>query len=348
MRNRLTPFPARPATQVLASGAVKRGGSAGSRFLLGERAVISRALCHFERMPAPPGERGPQQARAAMLAAKARSPLLDPQFFLDWGEDDIGVWSWPRGAITGLSDFEGECVPESVFHAPGVGPRLVEVSEGYEGEVWEGGRLLATRWWSNPPTDAQWRDFLRASRQDPDVSAPVPRAAPMRADPPASPWMARLVSLQAPRQRDITAAVIALLAAPIAYFALQWAAVTFEQARLAAKLETLSEAAGEITAAQGEARTALDELRDYEGALDRQHPIELLAVLTGLLSDAGVDLREFAMRGDDLSVALFAEGEFAPADLVRSLEADDLMYDVLAEPGRLPGEWRIQAQVVQP
>lgn len=338
-------FPSQPRTRVRADGRHERGGSRLRRLLLGEQYVISRGLCHYEIMPTPPGRPGLKAVQAARLAAKARTPIRDPQVHLDWHDDWIGVWSWPRSVMDHALDFEGRAFPETVLQNPDTGPRLVSCMDGYEAQVWENGILFASRWWPNRPDSAAWRGFLRGARALVDTPEAAIEQVTWSAAPARQPLALQLVALRNTGWRDAAAIALILLAAPTLFFTGQLVHLQLQKSALSSEVSGLQAVTSELGAARGRTQQAVAELNAYANRIDRVHPVELLAVFAETTAQFETDLEEFAVRQNELSIVIAAPTDFAPARLVEALEALPAVTGVLLEPGRRPGQWRILASV---
>ena len=341
-------FPNRPHSQLSAKDGLQRRGGRLERLVLGERLIISRALCHFETMPNPPGGQSLRRYEAAKLSAKARTPIAEPDFYFDWGADRIGIWSWPRSLTRDLTDFEGEILPETVLHPPlQTGARLVAAIDGFEGQVWRNSQLVASRWWPSQPSLSDWSGFLRATRiVDAGDSAPAIEE-PSFLDKPtnAQPYTAWLDRVRAISVRDMAALALIGLAVPSLYLLGQWAQLSQAQASVSAELAELSQETAEISAARQSAQRASNELAAYAEMLNQRHPAALLASISEELSRFSIRLDAFEQTEDGLTLTMHASDDFAPETLVRTMESNHLMNSVSLEPGRGAGEWTLTARV---
>lgn len=341
-------FPNRPLSQLSADSGLVRGGSNLMRLVLGERLIISRALCHFETMPALQIDRNIRAFEVAKLGAKARTPIARPDFYLSWGADQLGVWSWPKALTEELKDFEGEVVPETVLHPPlDEGARLVAALDGFEGQVWRGRQLVASRWWRNPPHADAWSGFLRAARVSEGAEGPPPVVALALLGRPATaqPYSAMLDRIRSINASDIAALALALLAAPMLFLLGQWAQLSMAQASVRTELAQLSQETAEISTARQNAQRASLELNAYAQTLNTRHPAALLASISEELSRFSIRLDAFEQTEDELTLTLHVDAEFAPEALVRAMESNPLMNSASLEPGRIPGEWVLRAQL---
>ena len=341
-------FPNRPRSQLSAKFGAQRSGSRLQRLILGEQLIISRALCHFETMPALPSGQSMRAYEAAKLSAKARTPISNADFYFSWGTDQIGVWSWSKSLTEDLADFEGVVLPETALHMPfQTGARLVTAIDGFEGQVWRNSQLIASRWWANRPGVRDWSAFLRAARiSEPSEDAPTPVDPHFLNRPSApQPYTALLDRLRSIHLRDIAALTLVCLAAPCLYLFGQWAQLSQAQASATAELAKLSEETAEISAARQNAQRASNELAAYAATLNRRHPTALLASVSEELARFSIRLDAFEQTEEELTLVMHASNDFNPESLVRAMENNPLMNTVSLEPGRGPGEWVLNSQL---
>lgn len=343
------PFPNRPNSQLSASSGLKRQSGRLERLILGERLIISRELCHFETMPVVAGGQSLRTYEVAKLSAKARTPISDPQFYFDWGQDRVGIWSWPKSVVEELADFEGEILPETVLHPPlDEGERLVAAIDGFEGQVWRNRQLVASRWWPSYPSAFEWAGFLRTSRVPP-TSLEAPQTAeslefltrPVN----PQPYAAMLERFRAIHWRDITALALVLVLVPGLFLLGQWTHLSMARSSVTEDLDQLSQQTAEISAARQSAMSASNELALYAASLNRRHPAALLASVSEELSRFSVSLNAFEQTEDGLTLDLSTTEDFAPESLVRAMENNALFNGVSLEPGRSSGQWTLTARL---
>lgn len=153
-----------------------RGGALGP-----QQWVVPRARCHYRRLDLsqlPPRQR----EAAARVAARRHDPVADAEHCIAWNGGHAHLWIWPPGDDFRLPTDQA-WLPESLLRAPPAddGARVLRQVEGYEGQIWRGGELAASRWWPQAPDPKQWVQFLRASGMAPDARARVP-------EPESLPW----------------------------------------------------------------------------------------------------------------------------------------------------------------
>lgn len=148
-----------------ASGAlepVSRGTRIGGRAI-----ILSRALCAFETAPAKRTDRKGRAATALKLARESR--FTDPGVLVlhsgDVSDRNFACWTWDNTAVkSAINRRDLVVLPETVAREPGEdGQRLCICLDGYEGQSWRHGRLVASRWWPQLPSDTDWRVFAKAA-----------------------------------------------------------------------------------------------------------------------------------------------------------------------------------------
>lgn len=331
------------------NGSVLRGGSEIERYVLGERLVVSRALSHFEVMSRPVGTLGPRLFRAAMLAARSRSPLANPEFYLEWRDADIGVWSWPSGIEREIDRFEGEIIPETLLHEPTDGARLAQTIDGFEGQIWSDRKLIASRWWREPPRDEQWSSFLRAARSEPngETTSPVPVKPDWSSGPNRLSQACRAFSRRRATNRDVASLLLVLVCAPVLYWGTQAGILSIRQGLLEHRLGTLSGATQEVGEARVRAEESLVNMQAYISSLETVHPVRAISAFVETIQDEDIELMELDFRESEFSVIFGTANspDFAPAPIVAALEGRAEFADILIEPRARRGEWQITGQV---
>ena len=271
----------RPAIEFANDGT----GTAPRSGLLPPVVVVPRALCEFRRYR----RRAPGRAGLSAVALKARAELLAGRsdhvlhIVADRAGakagDGVGVWVLP--AVRG----EGaRYLPETLARTP-LGERngvaLVHMQPGVEGQVWEAGALVASRWWRQLPTRTDWQLFMRGAKRDESlVGTPLPlaRSFPIRADIPALDLSReRLARLFAPAR--LLAAVGLAALGGLAYYGSQLTWIGAGNARLAGQIDTLTPPAQEVLSLRRRATGKLD--RAARSAA-RQDADVLLRALVGV------------------------------------------------------------------
>lgn len=219
--------------------------------LMGRLIVLPRRM--FDRGVRPVPRRGDVGRRAAIAQARHETLFQDPEFLVELNETGRStakatIWSWDKAEIEALSGArETRAIPEPLVRTRGDdGARLVQAIEGYDGEVWVGGNLVASRWWSEEPTDFEWREFMvgarspgwpeDASGQPIEFDRPVPRPVSWRSNLVwvRRGWRERLESITA---SQVAMAALLLAAAPIGFEVARTVSLEHKISSLQATLE---------------------------------------------------------------------------------------------------------------
>ena len=154
--------------------------------------LVGRELCLFTTLDA--GKLPAKQRPAfAALAVRRTAPFADPAFDAVWHADGTAaVWYWSRErAATLAADMPGRrkrFAAEALYigHPEEQATQLLQLAAGVEGRVWKDSRLIASRWWPESPSLAQWREFLRGAGVV--VAGDTTVAIPATLEPATSPW----------------------------------------------------------------------------------------------------------------------------------------------------------------
>lgn len=120
------------------------------------------------------------------LTTRRAAPFDDPESDIVWNNSHAYVWYWSASKIRQLS---GPLAASTRLYAEASHRGIVRdesalellnyshdsEGSGVEGRLWRGGHLVATRWWSEPPSTQAWQLFLRgagipATQPTPSVS----------------------------------------------------------------------------------------------------------------------------------------------------------------------------------
>lgn len=324
-----------------ANSGVQRGGSPARRLVTGERLIVSRALCHFELVDAPPGGASKNARKAAELAAKSRTPFPDPQVHLDFRDGVVGVWSWPSSAVADLRSADTTIIPETLTRTPAEGAVLAPCVEGVEGIIWKNGSIVASRWWPQDPTKHQWAQFVRSHPEQPLSNTSVTAEPNAAARSPA----AMLAALGRISIRDLLAAGALLILAPTLFLTATTARQWVQIMDLEQRLDEVQVTSGEILDARTQFVNSVTTLSTYSQALGQAHPAEMLAIFSEAADGFEAELMNFRADESALTIVLRGTADLPLPELVSSLESNPNLSNVLLEPTNRPGDWRISATI---
>lgn len=282
----------------------------------------------------------PSRRRGALdLAVRQASPQSLGRFACRWREGVAHVWM--PGSLQGLTEDLQLVAESSLIPAPPAdGARLVELREGFEGQVWTGGDLAASRWWPTLPSPAAWGVFLRAAGNATvaaDAGAPV--SLPIAADA----WGSRheAVAWSPAQLEHVGWRVVVLFVALVAGWQVAASAVwTFAEWAQDRRLESLRSESAPLIQARESAESAQQRMRSLADLVDVPSDLRLLADARRLL---GAEVRLLAWSRDEsrLRIELEKAGD-DPRPIVRAFESHALLSRVVANP---LGEGRMQLDI---
>ncbi len=141
--------------------------------------VISRALCHYRLFSL---SDIPNARRDSVLQMKIQqwSPFADYGCYYVWQDDQVHVWIWDKQLQQNLLTEVGlktvQTLPETVLlpRLAEDGVQLLQCLEGFEGQVWKKGVLVASHWWRQMPQPKQWLNFQRRHSLSATDTLPTP------------------------------------------------------------------------------------------------------------------------------------------------------------------------------
>lgn len=305
---------------------VQQGGLLG-----GQEKVVPRAECQYRRLDltAIPAR---QRSAAARLAVSRYAPSPGAATHVAWTGGIAHLWIWAAQAPESERG-EQRWIPETLLAAPPAadGPRLLAVSPGVEGQLWQSGQLLTSQWWAQAPDQEAWQRFLRGAGLDPET-APVP-PQPVVLPWSTSPWGERQrggFASSAVDERLLWVAVLALLALAFGWQVAGLVRWNNAGKALASQLEMARNTAAPLLAAREQAEQAQE---DTEHLLQLQNgpgDYELMGEIIAALPQ-GAQLRAWSRNSDKLQVAV-QSAEADPRKFVSAFEKLPRLADVTATP----------------
>lgn len=318
--------------------------------------AVPRGACVAFALRTPVALPAAKRRDALTLEARRRAPYERAGLHLhDQGEGGAFAWVWDaaqqeeRALGAGLALDEILILPETALREVDRfdGARLVRRGDGAEGLVWREGVLIASRWWPDRPSSAQWRDFLRAARCEGPEEPALLEAEAWAQRPWTTPVAANLLEF-APskraesRLRRIGAAAFAAV--------LAFAAGSLAQS-IAVRLEASGEAAAarrrasDVLAMQSRAIADVDAARAITELTVGVDPIAVMEAVRGALP-ANARLIGFSVRGSELAIEVTQAGAGGAALGAAALEAAAMFEDVAVEDASGAGDYRLIARIV--
>lgn len=292
--------------------------------------VIARALCRFRRFDLRAIPKA-QQAQGLGLQISQWSPYPRTGRAIVMKDGLAQVWIWDAELVeaaqraSGIDPRRVSVVPEPLLHPARLdGACVLHSLEGYEGQIWRRGQLVASAWWPEIPGEAAWWNFLR------DASLPPGAQQPRPPQPEALTWLSRpwaqpvsLVSASSVPRLEAAVVAFAAFAFIVSTFWFGAQAYQLSEARAALEqeLKQSEAAAAQMFAVRGE---ALDRLARVEAlhALDPYPDALTLMARIGQLIPAGMaTLREWEYENGRLKFVLNFQNPVQTSQLVKSLQA---------------------------
>jgi len=147
--------------------------------------LVSRSLCRFFKIPRLADASTGRELEALRLQIERLSSFAATGSHFHFGVNFISLWLWDARVVGDAADAMGvdlrrvPVFPESALQPPGEGARMIECLDGVEGQSWDQGTLVASRWWPTPPDSRNWVLFQRGAAVGPDrlTTNPPPAAA---------------------------------------------------------------------------------------------------------------------------------------------------------------------------
>lgn len=325
------PFLTPSAERVSADGRVEQVHEGGSLGRLRPRvSLLARDLCAFQLFEAGALPRG-RRRQAALLFARTASPYVVGGMVIVPAGQDYGVWWWDLERVSALLPGQAGAAivrPETLAQPAAEGWRIVRLTKGFEGQLWRGGRLLASSWRLQPFDAASWLAFARLQRDGADAppTPPTPVILPIADDSEAFSLSGLEMS---PRQAAIAtggAAAFAVLLGSLFLFG--------QGLRLADQRKTLEEEVATLRAGLPAAASAQAQdvdrrrLATYAEIEGRTNPLTASGAALGIL--ALYEIEPIALEADVETLTLrvpYAAIENID-ELVSEFETSGFFYDV--------------------
>ena len=320
--------------------------------------VIARELCLFAAIDA---SRVPERERPAFVALAVRraAPFADPESGVAWTGDGIAsTWYWSRGRISELLSGRGQrarretFVPEAL-HRGGQredGAELLAMANGVEGRAWKAGRLVASRWWPQPPPFNDWQAFVRGAGLLPAQEVPAAVDAPLAAKRWGTRPAARSQGLERLGEFDrwLPQAAFVIALAVVGVLSLQVGNIVrsqYESWRVARDAEALDAPLQRILAARENADRDLAASRQLLQLRGAQPISALLAEAARVTPGDGWRMQRWSQPTADRIEATLVMPRADPQAMVAAWEESPLFGAVVIELGR-QDQVSIRAEVV--
>ena len=280
----------------------------------------------------------PESKRRAALDLHVRKsfPFKDPDFAAFWRGPDATVYAWDKAPIRAALDEAGvprstQVMPETFVRERGSdGARVVEMLEGFEGQVWKDGFLAASRWWPRPPVDEEWTMFLRSTGIAPsgENTTRMPQNYPLL----ERPWTEGAFSIdefiQTLQTRRVAAIIATAALGPFVLAGTSIGVMSMAEANVRANISALAEANKGIRLDRAAAYTNLEAIEVFQ-TLDTYpaHVAALSNALT-LLQPFGARVVSWSFDRGNLEIILRGSNELDPTAYITMFERDAMFEGV--------------------
>lgn len=309
--------------------------------------VIARALCHFLYVPYD-GIPAKERRHRLQLQLQVWAPFDTPAFALVDTSAGCMVFAWDAAALADATGRgvagPGSILPETLLrprHADGV--VLQACIEGFEGQVWRAGQLLASRWWAQAPDAGAWLNFQRGAGVQ--VPAPLPALAAQPAPPLPAPWAwpvtpQDLKEAQRLRWHAAVGSLALLLLLPTLWLGLNWWRTQAHLEALQAQSRQLEDELQPVLQLRSDALQGQTAIETLASLVSRPDALELLAHLSQRLPADGSVVRELDWEGQRLRLVLTVPTRTPRIAYVQALEEGGWLRGVReeaqeAEPGQM-------------
>ncbi|MCB2106158.1 MAG: hypothetical protein KDE14_00600 [Rhodobacteraceae bacterium] len=259
-------------------------------------------------------------------------PFENVQTAVRWNGSQASVYAWDNGenslinraiANAGLNRSSVKVLPEALVRAPlQSGVRLVAAIDGYEGQVWNDGVILASRWWKNKPKREEWISFVRTANLGP-ISSELANVEP--ADIPID---TNSRGLQANYAEDLMLAAaapqhrLALGALAIAlplFLGMKWVALSATEITFQGRLDEIYASSESVRAQRDEANRNIDQINAILSLDPFPSQFQIMARTFELLRGFNVRIVDWTYDRGALEVSLEGQGQ-SDLDATRFIE----------------------------
>ena len=276
------------------------------------------------------------------------SPFAQPGFWVHWHEGVAHLWLWDQVIQDDLRDQVQDTnsikfIPESAYTDMGIdGGQLWQSSEGYIAQYWQDFQLIGESWWSESPSNDQWRIFLHALAQQ-ESDAPEPRVLEIEG---GIPWKAGgFGQISLASERTIMMSMAVLFALVLTFQLTGIGRLAINNALLDREIHTLEPEIEQTIAARDHFFELRNNNLQYQ-SLAGLKQLEMMSDITDILTARGATLAEWNFQDQALEMRVTDE---AP-DLnqyVQALEALGWLSEIRIDKARHKSQIIIHTELVE-
>ena len=288
--------------------------------------IIPRANCAFRRYRLKGS--GKLAMQAVMLRAKneARSDHDKFKIFKDPDNKNATVWSYNSKNISHVRSL-----PETLCLNPlSSGSRLVTCFLGLEGQVWDNGVLVASRWWHQNPSAEEWASFIRVAPLEFEPGAfkmPATEIVEYNNNLP-------LIAFDKYKLEDvIPPKKVSLLASIIALFVLSFTSTKYfhystQLSNIESQKTEISAEANIILSKRRRTLANISRIQKYKETTPRRSLIATLGDLANTIQGQNVTIRDLNVKDNEIEIRVLGEVSTRSPELVAELEKTNSVADV--------------------
>ena len=288
------------------------------------------------------------------MAVARWAPFANPQSHVEWMGDRAMVWAWSRDRILdGGADAEPllaprRVLPESLYRGQPQreGEELVAMDAGYEGRVWRGGILAATRWWPLPPMLADWNEFRRGAGLQPSQQVPEPLPYPLAERPWSAPQLRGFGEVVGQQRRLLLLIVTGLVAAAIGTLLVAAIALKVSIWQVDRDIQAREQALEKIIVARDRALAGQVSITKTLALRPPAGQVQLLYTVARIMRGPW-QLEEWKMPDADTLQLTVIMSTADPSAIVTAWEASGQFTDVTAEMGAQRNQVVVKARVLR-
>lgn len=288
--------------------------------------VIPRANCAFRRYRLK--GTGKLAVQAVLLRALNEAHLNHDKFkvFKDPDNKKATVWSYNSKDVSSIRSLPETFCMESISS----GCRLVKCLLGVEGQVWDNGILVASRWWNQEPSAEEWVSFIRSTSLEFEYdifTKPTSEIVTYRNNFP-------IIGIDKYNFEDvITPKRVGLLASIIALFSLSLVSTKyFHHSTTLSTIErektVVSTEANIILSKRRQALANISRIQKYKDVAPGRSFIGALGDLSTIFQDQNVTIRDLNVKDNEIEIRMLGNNNARVPELVAKLEKTHSLMNV--------------------
>lgn len=295
------------------------------------------------------------RSQALRLELGQWTPFAESSYHIGWRDDQALVWCWDRSrteqAIRSqrLNPKRVQVLPETLLRSPMQdGVRLMHCGEGFEGQVWQQGTLVHSRWWSHTPSAEDWLMFQRDASIAPEAQQYQPPAAqsnPLN----VRPWLTTAGDRADTNQNEwlVVAVSFLLLMLPTLWYGINLYKTHQSKRHYQIVLAQLKQQVEPIMLARSQALDYLVRIRSFHAINQYPEQLTLMSKVAGVLPNDKSYLKEWNFQSGKLKITLASPNEIASSTLISNLQLAGCFRDVKALPSQNSRMLTMQMDVLE-